>query len=70
LSAATIRAHASVGCAAAWAEARLPKYSYFKLWLSAHWLAAADERWRPFDRLFYVWTSPLPGLYQAARSNV
>jgi len=31
----------------------------WKLSLSAHWSAAADKRWRPFDRLFYEWTSPL-----------
>jgi len=30
-----------------------------KLCLSAHWSAAADERWRPFDKLFYQWTSSL-----------
>jgi len=40
-----------------------------KIWRSAHWSAAADERWRAFDR-FYEWTSPLPNLYyHAARSN-
>jgi len=54
---------------AAW---KLINIHILKLWLSARWSAAADERWRPFDMLFYEWTSPLPGLYyyyQAARSN-
>jgi len=52
---------------AAW---KLINIHILKLWLSAHWLAAADDRWRPFDKLFYEWTSPLPDLYyQAGRSN-